>query len=303
MVITMLVVASVVFLVTNLIPGSVAAVMLGPEASAEDIERLDRQLGMDQPVLMRFGAWLSRLARGDLGVSLYHNTPVTKVVSDRLEPTLLLTFMATTIAVSLGTPLGIVAALHRGTRVDLAALAISLVGTSIPSFWLGLQFILLFGLYLRWLPTSGYVELASEPLLTLQHLIMPAVAVGFSQAGLIARMSRTNLLEVLRTDYVRTARAKGLPEVLVIGKHALRNAMIPTVSVIGVTVTLSLAGAVITESVFAIPGAGRLMVESVLRRDFPVIQGQILLLAGAVAVVNLLVDISYALLNPAVRYE
>lgn len=300
---TMLVVASVVFLVTNLIPGSVAAVMLGPEASAEDVARLDRQLGMDQPVLLRFGSWLSRLARGDLGVSLYHNTPVAKIVRDRLEPTLALTLMATIIAVSLGMPLGIAAALHRGTRVDLAALAISLVGTSVPSFWLGLQLILLFGLYLHWLPTSGYVDLATDPRLTLQHLVMPAGAVGFSQAGLIARMSRTNLLEVLRTDYVRTARAKGLPEFFVIVKHALRNAMIPTVSVIGVTVTLSLAGAVITESVFAIPGVGRLMVESVLRRDFPVIQGQILLLAAAVALVNLLVDISYALLNPVVRYE
>jgi len=300
---TMLVVASVIFLVTNLIPGSVGAVMLGQEATAEDIKALDHELGLDQPVPKRFLTWISRLTRGDLGVSLYHGEPVARTLISRMEPTVLLTLLATSIAIAIGLPLGIIAAVNHRSSLDLGALVTSLIGISIPNFWLGLNLILLFGLYLNWLPTAGYASVREDPLLTLQHLIMPAIALGFSQAALIARMSRANLLEVLRTDYVRTAHAKGLSAPRVILKHAMRNAMVPTVSVIGVIVTLSLGGAVITETVFAIPGVGRLMVESVFRRDFPVIQGLVLMLAAVVALANLFVDILYAYLNPQIRYD
>jgi peptide/nickel transport system permease protein len=300
---TMLVVASIVFLVTNLIPGSVAAVMLGQEATVEEIRELDRRLGLDRPVLEKFGIWLGRLARGNLGTSLYQDKPVSIAIRERLEPTLLLTAFAVLIALCVGLPLGVLAAVHHRTRVDLAALVVSLLGISMPGFWLGMLLILLFGLYLDVLPTAGYASLRANPWLTLQHLVMPAVASGFAQAGLIARMSRANLLEVLRADYVRTARSKGLGERLVIVKHALRNALIPTLSVIGVTVALSLSGAVITESVFAIPGVGRLMVEAVRRRDFPMIQGLVLMIAAGIAIVNLVVDISYAWLNPVIQYD
>jgi len=242
-------------------------------------------------------------AYGDLGVSLYHGEPVARTLISRMEPTVLLTLLATSIAIAIGLPLGIIAAVNHRSSLDLGALVTSLIGISIPNFWLGLNLILLFGLYLNWLPTAGYASVREDPLLTLQHLIMPAIALGFSQAALIARMSRANLLEVLRTDYVRTAHAKGLSAPRVILKHAMRNAMVPTVSVIGVIVTLSLGGAVITETVFAIPGVGRLMVESVFRRDFPVIQGLVLMLAAVVALANLFVDILYAYLNPQIRYD
>jgi peptide/nickel transport system permease protein len=303
MVATIFVVASITFLVTNLIPGSVGAVMLGQEATDEDIRELEHRLGLDRPTIQRFVMWIGDLLRGDLGISLYHRSPVAQTILGRLEPTALLSLMAITIAIGVGLPLGILAAVRHRTPVDLAALVVSLLGMSIPNFWLGLNLILLFALYLGWFPTAGYSPIRADPALSLWYLVLPAVTLGSSQAALIARMTRANLLEVLRADYVRTARAKGLTETVVVLKHAMRNAMVPTVSVIGVTAALMVGGAVVTESVFAIPGVGRLMVESVLRRDFPMIQGLVLMIATAVALVNLAVDVLYAVLNPVIRYD
>jgi peptide/nickel transport system permease protein len=302
MAVTMLVVASVVFLVINVVPGSLGAVILGPEATDEEIARLDRQLGLDRPVLIRFAAWASQLARGDLGNSLLHGSPVGRELVNRLEPTILLALMATAVAIGVGLPLGTLAAVRHRTAFDVASLGVSLVGISIPSFWLGLNLILLFGLYLKLFPTAGYTNVAVDPWEALRYLVLPAFTLGLSNAALIARMSRANLLEVLRQDYVRTARSKGLAERAVLVRHAVRNAMVPTVSVIGVSVALMLGGAVVVESVFALPGVGRLMIESVQRRDFPMIQGLVLMIAAVVAMVNLLVDLVYTLLNPAIRY-
>jgi len=302
MLVTMLVVASVVFLLINVVPGSLGAVILGPEATDEEIARLDHQLGLDRPVLVRFGAWVAQLARGDLGSSLLHGTPVARELANRLEPTILLALLATTVAVGVGVPLGTIAAVRHRTAVDVASLGVSLIGISIPNFWLGLNLILLFGLYLKLLPTAGYTNVAVDAGQALRYLILPAITLGLSNAALIARMSRANLLEVLRQDYVRTARSKGLAERSVLLRHAVRNALVPTVSVIGVSIALMLGGAVVVESVFALPGVGRLMIESVQRRDFPMIQGLVLMIAAVVAVVNLAVDLLYTLLNPAIRY-
>jgi len=303
MVVTMFVVATITFVITGLIPGSPAAVMLGEEATVESIQALDRQLGMDRPVIVRYVTWLGGLLRGDLGFSIYQqNVRVQTLVISRAEPTILIASSALIIAILIGLPLGIIAAVNHRKAADGASMVVALAGISIPNFWLGLNLILIFGLYLRWLPTSGYVSLSDDPTQTWRYVILPAITLGTSHAAFIARMARANLLEVLRTDYVRTARAKGLPNRAVIIKHAMRNAMVPTLSVIGVAATLMVGGSVVTETVFAIPGIGRMMLESVLRRDFPLLQGLIILVALSVALINFLVDILYGVFNPTIRY-
>jgi len=206
------------------------------------------------------------------------------------------------IAVLIGIPLGILAAVYQRTVLDLGAMAVALVGAAIPNFWLGLLLILAFALRFKMFPSAGYTSLSDDPGATWRYLVLPAITLGVSHAGVIARMSRANLLEVLQTDYVRTARSKGLRERVVVNKHAFRNALVPTLSVVGIALALMIGGSVITESVFAVPGVGRLLIESVLRRDFPMIQGVILLIAMLVALVNLLVDLTYALLDPRIRY-
>lgn len=303
MIVTMYVVATITFVVTSLIPGSPAGVMLGQEATVEELQALDRELGMDLPVAVRYVTWLGGLLKGDLGYSIYQqNVRVQELVWGRAEPTLLLAVGALGIAVLIGLPLGILAAVNHRKAADSASMMIALAGISIPNFWLGLNLILLFGLYLRWLPTSGYVGLSEDPTQTWRYLILPAFTLGTSHAAFIARMARANLLEVLNTDFVRTARSKGLASRTVILKHALRNAMVPTMSVIGIAATLMIGGSVVTETVFAIPGVGRLMLESVLRRDFPLLQGLILIVAFSVALINLVVDLLYAVFNPMIRY-
>jgi peptide/nickel transport system permease protein len=303
MVVTMFVVATITFIVTGLIPGSPAAVMLGEEATDEAIQELDRQLGMDQPVIVRYVTWLGGLLRGDLGFSIYQqNVRVQTLVVARAEPTILIASTALIIAILIGMPLGILAAVNHGRPIDGASMVVALAGISIPNFWLGLNLILIFGLALRWFPTSGYVSLFEDPTQTWRYVILPAVTLGTSHAAFIARMARANLLEVLRTDYVRTARAKGLRDRTVIIKHALRNAMVPTMSAIGVAAALMIGGSVVTETVFAIPGVGRLMLESVLRRDFPLLQGMIILVALSVAMINFVVDLLYGVFNPTIRY-
>jgi len=303
MIVTMLVVATITFIVTGLIPGSPAAVMLGEEATVEAIQELDRQLGMDRPVIVRYFTWLGGLLRGDLGFSIYQqNVRVQTLVMARAEPTLLIASSALLVAVLIGLPLGIIAAVNHRKAADGVSMLLALAGISIPNFWLGLNLILIFGLALRWLPTSGYVGLTEDPTRTWRYIILPAITLGTSHAAFIARMARANLLEVLRSDYVRTARAKGLQNSVVILKHAMRNAMVPTLSVIGVAAALMVGGSVVTETVFAVPGVGRLMLESVLRRDFPLLQGLIILVALSVAIINFTVDVLYGVFNPTIRY-
>jgi peptide/nickel transport system permease protein len=301
--VTMVSVAVIVFLVMYVVPGDPAYAILGREATLEQVREVREQLGLNRPLAARLGGWFAELLRGDLGRSFYSGEPVAALIFARLEPTMLLTALASLIAVVLGVGLGSVAALRPGSSLDLGTMSVALIGVAIPNFWLGLNLILLFSLWLRWLPSSGYAPLSEGFGEALRFLAMPAVALGLAQTAVIARMTRANLMEVLREDYVRTARAKGLAERVVVLKHALRNAFVPTLAVIGVSIALLLGGAIIIETVFGIPGIGLLVIEAILRRDFPVIQGILLWIALITALVNLAVDLLYGVLDPRIAYE
>jgi peptide/nickel transport system permease protein len=299
----MLVVATVAFVLVHLAPGDPASVIAGPYASAEDIGKLRRQLGLDEALPLQLVRWYGRLLRGDLGDSIFLRRPVTEAIVDRLEPTLLLTTWATLIAVLLGVPAGIVSARYHNTAVDQSLMGVALLGLSIPNFLLGLLMILVFGVWLGWLPVAGYVPLDSGLWPNLRSLLMPSLALGLVQSALIARITRSSMLDVLREQFVLTGRAKGLSERQVVYKHALKNAIIPTLTVIGITFALLIGGAVVIETVFNIPGLGRLIISAVLRRDYPVIQGVVLLIALTYTAINLLVDLAYLAVDPRVRYQ
>ncbi|HAI20755.1 MAG TPA: peptide ABC transporter [Clostridiales bacterium UBA8153] len=299
---TLLIVATVGFLLIHLAPGDPVALMLGEEADLRDVELLTRQLGLDQPILVQLVRWYGRLFRGDLGYSLFLHRPVLTAIMDRLECTLLLTLYALLISVVLGVILGIIAAVKQNTTIDQAAMLVSLVGLSMPSFWLGLMLIWLLALGVRWFPSSGYVPLAEGVVANLRSLFLPSLTLGFIGAAPIARMVRSSMLEVLNLEYIRTARAKGLKERSVILSHAFRNALIPAVTMVGMTVGGLIAGAIIVETVFALPGVGRLVISSIARRDFPAIQGVLIFTATVFVVVNLVVDILYVYLDPRVKY-
>lgn len=301
--VSVFVVAIMVFVLTNLIPGSPVTRILGEEATEESIAHLEHVLGLDRPVGVRFYLWIKDLLRGNLGESLYNNRTVGSVLLSRLEPTALITVFASIVAVLIGIPLGIVAAVFQGRVADTVAVTISLIGISTPFFWLGLNAILIFSLMLGWVPAASYVRLDADIYQNIKHLVLPVLTLGFHHAGSIARMTRANLLEVLREDYVRTARSKGVSEPSVILRHVFRSAIVPTLSVIGLVIALIIGGSPVIETVFAIPGVGRLMVTSVLRRDFPMIQGVVLLIAVSMALVNLVVDLTYALFDPRITYS
>ncbi len=299
-----LVVGVTVFVLINLAPGDPVQVMLGPDARPEQVERMRQNLGLDQPLPVQFGIWFSRALVGDLGESIFLRQPVTTAILSRLEPTLLLTFGAVFVAVAIGVTAGLVSGLKRGSWADQFFMFLALLGVSIPEFWLALNLVILFGVELRWLPVAGYVTIAEGGLWeAFRHVILAALAVGFIQSALIARMTRSSIIEVMSLDYVRTAHAKGLGRAKVILKHALRNALIPIVTVIGLVFALSLGGAIVVEIVFSIPGVGRLLIESVGRRDYPVIQGVVLYIALAYVLANLLVDMTYAVIDPRIRYD
>jgi peptide/nickel transport system permease protein len=302
-VVTVLTVATVVFLLMEIIPGDPTRRILGEDATPREIAELRRHLGLDRPPLVRLASWYGALVRGDLGESLITREPVMSMIVSRFEPTVVLTLLASTFAITVGVLLGTIAALKPGSMLDLATMSVALFGVAIPNFWLGLNLILLFSLYLRWLPSAGYASIAVDGVAALRFLVLPALALGLSHTAVIARMTRANLMEVLREDYVRTARAKGLLERVVIAKHALRNAFVPTLGVIGVAVALMLGGAIIIETVFAIPGVGNLVIESILRRDFPAIQGVLMWIALIIAFVNLFVDVLYGVLDPRISYD
>jgi peptide/nickel transport system permease protein len=299
----MFVVAAGVFLLLYLTPGDPVSVILGPDASPQQAAELRQTLGLDQPVHVQVGRWFGRLLTGDLGQSIYLNRPVFQTILERAEPTLMLTLLATLFAVVVGLPIGIVSATRAGSWADLGAMLVAMGGISMPSFWVGLNLIFVFAVLLGALPVAGYQPLARGLWENLRYLILPAVTLGFAQAALLARMARSMMLEVLREDYVRTARAKGVVEHRVVLVHALRNAMVPLVTVMGLTFAILMGGAVITEQVFNIPGVGRLLVQSVLRRDYPVVQGIVLVIAFNYVVINLAVDILYGLFDPRVRHS
>ncbi|MBX3140530.1 MAG: ABC transporter permease [Trueperaceae bacterium] len=299
----LVVVGLVVFFLVRLVPGDPTSALLGENATAEQVEALRTRLGLDRTLLAQFGAWMESVARGDLGMSIYMRIPVVTAVIQRIEPTGMLALAATLVAVLLGVSLGVIAAIKHNTGVDYAVMVIAMLGLSLPTFWLGLLMIMLFAVTLQWLPAAGYVSILQEPVASLRYLLMPALALGFSQAAIIARMTRASVLDTLGEDYVRTAHGKGLPASRVVIGHALRNAILPIVTVIGLSIATLAGGVVVTETVFNIPGAGRLVIDSVLRRDYPVIQGSVLMVAFVYAFVNLLVDLSYAFFDPRIRYQ
>lgn len=297
-----LVVATVGFFLIHLAPGDPAALMLGPDATVTDVEHLRSVMGLDRPLPVQLGLWYGRILRGDLGYSIFLDQPVVRAVKEHLEPTLLLTAMSVVVSVAIGAPAGIIAAMRRNTWIDQAAMGVALFGLTVPTFWLGLNLILVFSVYLGLFPVAGYVPLHISVLRAVRSLVLPALTLGFNGAGLIARMTRSSMLEVLGQEYVRSARAKGCTEARVVYRHALRNALIPTVTVVGLVVGILLAGVVVTETVFALPGIGRLVITSVLRRDYPVIQGVLMFIAGVYVLVNLAVDVLYVSLDPRITY-
>ena len=297
----MLLVATAVFLLLFLTPGDPAALILGPDARAEQVAELRARLGLDQPVYVQLGNWYLRLLRGDLGQSIFENRPVTEAIMSRAEPTLLLTTLATVVAVTLGLIMGLVAALRRGHWQDTGAMLLAIGGVSMPTFWLGLNLIFVFGVLLGWLPVAGYEPLSSGVWESLRYLILPSVTLGLFQAALLARLTRSMMLETLGDDYVRTARAKGLAEHAVVMRHAFRNAAIPLLTVIGLIFAALMGGAVITEQVFNIPGVGRMLIQAVARRDYPVVQGVVMIVAGLYVLINLMVDLLYGYLDPRLR--
>lgn len=291
------------FTLVHLTPGDPAAFFVGDDAGPEEVARVRQQLGLDQPVWIQFTRWFGGLLRGDLGTSFYYRQPVWDAFMLALPPTLVLTASALLIAVVLAIPIGVLSAIRQNSWIDKVATIFVLIGVSMPNFWLGLLMILLFAVTLGWLPAQGYVSPGVDLGASFRSVILPAIALGYSAAALIARMTRSAMLEVLRQDFVRTARSKGLRERSVLYKHALTNAFIPVLTVIGLTVASLLSGSVVVETVFNYPGVGRLVVDSVLRRDYPVIQGSLLLIAMITIVVNLLVDLLYAVVDPRIQYE
>jgi peptide/nickel transport system permease protein len=298
----MFVVATVVFFLVHLIPGDPASVVLGPNATPSDVMKVRAQMGLDKPIPVQFVIWLSRIIQGDLGDSLFLGRSVTQAIFERLEPTLVLVALSSIVAILIGIPAGVLAAVRPNRWLDKILMFFAILGVSIPTFWLGLNFIEFFSVLLKWLPAAGYAPLSSGIWESLRYMILPASSLGFNQSALIARICRSSMLEVMQQDYIRTARAKGLMEPGVVLKHALRNVMIPTVTVIGTTFAVLIGGAVVTEIVFNIPGAGLLIINSVLRRDYPVIQGCVLFISAVYVIINLIVDISYVYIDPRVKY-
>ncbi|MDR7554088.1 MAG: ABC transporter permease [Armatimonadota bacterium] len=288
-------VAFVVFAMVRVIPGDPAQVIAGEAATREFVEAVRRELGLDRPLLVQFAAFTANLLRGDLGRSVRSRAPVTHELWARIPNTVTLALAGLAVAVSVGIAAGVVSAMRPYSVIDTLVMLAALLGLSMPVFWSGLMMILVFAVWLGWLPAVG----TGTPL----HLVLPAVTLGLATAAIIARMTRSSMLEVLRADYVRTARAKGLAERVVVNRHAFRNALIPVITVVGLQMGTLLSGAVLTESVFAWPGIGRLLVEGVLARDYPVVQGAVLVVAFAFAVVNLVVDVLYAVVDPRIRYE
>jgi peptide/nickel transport system permease protein len=299
----MVVVVTIVFFLIHLIPGDPVSVMLGPDATPAQIQGTRQALGLDRPLHEQLLTFYARVLRGDLGHSYFLDRPVTTALAERAEPTIVLTLCALLVAVAIGVPSGIVAAAHRGSIWDRSLMFLSLLGVCVPGFWLSLNFIFLFAVRLGWLPAAGYASIWIDPRAALTYMVLPAVSLGFNQSALIARISRSCMLEVLQQDYIRTARAKGLAPRVVTYVHAFRNALVPVVAVIGITTAILIGGAVVTEIVFNIPGLGRLIISAILRRDYPVVQGVVLVTAAAYVILNLLVDLLYAFIDPRIRYD
>jgi len=296
------IVALFVFSLLYIAPGDPAVVIAGDQASIEDIEKIRTGLGLDRPFLIRFGEWSWNILHADLGTSMFTGLPVTTLIMQRLEPTLSLMVVTLILAVTTAVPMGVIAAWKSGTWIDRSLMAFAVFGFSVPVFVVGYLLAYVFALELEWFPVQGYTPLSAGFGPWLENLVLPAIALGCVYIALIARITRASMLEVLQQDYIRTARSKGMGQGGILFVHALKNAAVPIVTVIGIGVALLIGGAVVTESVFAIPGLGRLTIDAIVRRDYPVIQGIVLLFSFVYVLVNLVVDLIYTLLDPRIRY-
>ncbi len=295
-------VALFVFSLLYIAPGDPAAVIAGDQASPADVEKIRASLGLDRPYLVRFGEWFFRVLQGDLGTSIFTSLPVTQLIGQRIEPTVSLMILTLLLAVVVAVPLGVLAAWKAGTWIDKFVVGFAVFGFSVPVFVVGYILAYIFALQLDWLPVQGYTPLSAGLWPWLRNLILPAITLGTVYIALIARITRATMLEVLQQDYVRTAQAKGVNQRDVLFLHSLKNAAVPVVTIIGIGVALLIGGAVVTESVFAIPGLGRLTLDAILRRDYPVIQGVVLIFSFVYVLVNLGVDLIYTLVDPRIRY-
>jgi peptide/nickel transport system permease protein len=291
------------FFIIHMVPGDPALAMLGRQATASEIENVRKELGLDRPVYEQYGVWLSKTLQGDLGRSITNKHPVADSIKERLPETAVLASLALLVSLLIAFPAGIVAAARQNTILDRGVMFFSLLGVSVPSFWAGLILMLVFATHLRWFPASGYISVFDDFWQGLRYMVLPSLSLGFILAGGNARMMRSSMLEVLRQDYMRTARAKGLSERASVLGHGLRNALIPVVTMIGMDIGWLMAGTVVVETVYGIPGIGRLVIYAVSNRDYPVIQGVILYIAVVYMLANLIVDVAVAYLDPSIRYE
>jgi peptide/nickel transport system permease protein len=295
-------VAVIAFMLLHLTPGDPAALIGGDLASPEDLRRIREQLGLERPLVEQFLGWLWHVLQGDLGTSLFSQIPVSQLIAQRLEPTLIIGLTIMLVAVLVAVPLGVIAAWKAGSWIDHLIMTLAVIAFSMPIFLIGYLLILKFSVELKWFPVRGYQSFSNGPAKFFPHIVLPSLTVSFIYIALLTRMTRATMLDVLNQDYIRTARAKGMatPRLLVI--HALKNAAIPIVTMIGVGLSSLLGGIVVTETVFAIPGVGRLMIDAILRRDFPILQGVILVLSALYVLINLVIDLSYSLFDPRIRY-
>jgi peptide/nickel transport system permease protein len=301
-VMVMTTVAVFIFLLLHLSPGDPAAIIVGDNATQVQIDAVRKQLGLDDPLAVQFVRWVGGVLRGDLGISIFSHEPVNKLIGQRIEPTVSLAITTLLLAVVIAVSFGVLAAWKAGTWIDRIVMVLSVVGFSVPVFVVGYLLIYLFSIKLGWLPVQGYAPIAEGLVPWIRHLILPSIALGLAYVALIARITRTTMLDVLSEDYMRTARAKGVATGPMLMKHALKNAGVPIVTVIGIGVALLIGGVVITETVFNIPGVGRLVVDAISQRDYPIIQGVTLIFSGVYVIVNLIVDLSYTVIDPRIRY-
>ena len=306
---TLLVATILVFTLFWIVPGDPALTILaGGEGDSgavlpEQLQQLRQTLGLDRPIYVQYASWLTNVLRGDLGTSLWYKTPVWNQLKDRFLVTMELAVMAIVLAIGAAVPLGVISAVKQDTGLDYLSRMFSSVGIALPTFWLGILIVYAFATFFEWLPPLGYATLWDDPLLNLQQLILPALTLAFNDLAFTARVTRSSMLEVMREDYLRTARAKGLVEMRVIGRHALKNALLPVLTVSGYQFARLLGGVIIVESIFVVPGMGTLLIDSIIHRDFIVLQAIVLLIAAVVLILNLMVDLSYGVLDPRVRYQ
>ena len=300
---TLLLVSIAIFAVLMVIPGDPAQIILGIHATPESLRNLRHQMGLDRPVIIQYLHYMKNLVLGDLGQSITYDVSITSLIISRLQVTIPLAILSLIFAVSISIPMGIYSSLHRNRPGDYGVMVFSQVGLAVPAFWAGILLILLFAVTLHWLPAGGFHAWQTDPIKALRSLLLPAFSLGFVRAAVLTRMTRSSMLEVLGEDYIRTARSKGLSKRVVVYKHAFRNAIIPVVTIVGLQAGDLLAGAIIIENVFHLPGVGRLVFEAIGQRDLPVIQGVILLIAVIIVVINFVIDIAYRYLDPRIRYE